>query len=144
MSSLLQIALLVIGVPVLAFLLYAPGAIALNLLARRHPAPYLFSGIEEWIFSAVLMSVLVTGGLGLVLAELGFFRWWSVLLAVAACCALAALLGRVPRRSRTLLQLLVPPAQYPLRAADARLARFQRLGLAATILLALVLFSRPA
>src|SRR5436305_14951962 len=94
-DPLLEAARLVLGVAVLAFLLYAPGAVALNLMAGRHPAPYLFSGVEEWLFTAVLMSVLVTGGLAFVLAEVGWFHWWSVLLTVALCCLLAAALAQV-------------------------------------------------
>src|SRR5690348_10192405 len=70
------------GLVVLLFLLYVPGAVTLNAFSRRRPGAHLFSGTTEWITLAVFVSVLVTGGVGFLLAELGAFHWWSVLLVV--------------------------------------------------------------
>src|SRR5207253_1879996 len=92
----------------------------------------------------VLISVLVTGLLAFVLAEVGWFQWWSVLLAVLLCCLLAAVSARVPRRSWAVAKLVGVPAAYPRRTADRRLATVQRVGPAAATVLALALFARPA
>src|SRR3954463_7989888 len=125
MSTILDIARIVLALPVLAFLLYVPGAVALNVLGRRHPAPHLFNGREEWVFTAVVMSVLVTGGCGFILAEVGAFYWWSVLLVVALACFAFAFAFRASLSARSLLSLLKPPPEYPLGATDRRIARVQ-------------------
>src|SRR5437870_13810294 len=119
----------VLGAAVLLFLLYAPGAVVLNSLAARRPAPQLFSGVEEWLFSAVLISVLVTGGIGFIMAEVGWFSWWTVLLVtLVVSLALGSLAaqdigagsasraGRV--RLRALFNLLKVPGSYPQRSSD--------------------------
>ena len=136
---------LVLGLPVLAILLYVPGAVTLNSLERRSTARHLFSGVEEWLFAAVLISFLTTGLVGFVLAQLGIFSWWLLLLVVLAISlAISFALGQVERRAtRVLAMLRVPPA-YPQRAADRRLARFTQFALAGILLVAGVLFSRPA
>jgi hypothetical protein len=135
---------LLVGLPALLFLLYAPGAATLNALGRARPAAHLFSGRDEWLFAAVLVSVLATGGLGLVLAEVGWFSWWTVLLAVAALCLGIALAASAPLRPQSLLDLMAVPAAYPQRAVDRRLSRFHRLALLLVLVVAALLFSRPA
>ena len=52
-------------------MLYAPGAVVLNSLDKRSSGRHLFSGADEWLFTAVLVSFLTTGLLGFVLAEVG-------------------------------------------------------------------------
>jgi hypothetical protein len=133
------------ALPVLAFLLYAPGAVILNSLLSRGPARHLFAGVAEWLFSAVLVSFLTTGLVCFILAEVGLFRWWIILAIVLVICLLAALLlGQARMRPRALLAMLKVPQPYPQRARDRRMARLQQGALAALILLAAVLFSRPS
>jgi hypothetical protein len=135
---------LVGGLLVLLFALYVPGAVTLHTFALRRAGRHIFSGVTEWLFLAVAISLLVTGGLGFLLAELGWFHWWTVLLAVAAFSAGSALAAGVPARRGSLLQLVRLPQPYPLRAADARLARVQRIAFFLLLIVAAVLFSRPA
>ena len=144
MDIALAVLRLVLGVPVLVFLLYAPGAVVLNSIARRFPAPHLFSGVEEWLFAAVLVSVLVTGGLGLVLAEVGLFYWWTLLAVVLLFAFGAVLVGQTRLRVAPLVGLLAFPSPYPQRGADRRLARMQQMALIGIVVLGAVLFSRPA
>ena len=133
------------ALPVLAFLLYAPGAVVLNSLLSRGPARHLFAGIDEWLFTAVLVSFLTTGLVCFIMAEVGLFRWWIILAIVLIFCLLVGLLlGQVPLRPRSLLALLKVPSPYPQRATDRRIARIQQGALVALIVLAAVLFSRPS
>src|SRR5947209_7702224 len=126
MGVLLQAVWLVLGLGVLIVLLYVPGAVALNALGQRHPAPQLFSGTEEWIFTAVVISFLVTGGAGFVLAELGLFTWWSVLVIVLLPAVGVAAAWRTPLRAGPIVSLLKPPPGYAQRVTDRRVARVQR------------------
>lgn len=139
---------LLLGLVVLLALLYMPGALTLNAFAARRPAPHLFSGVEEWLFAAVLISVLVTGLIGFVLAEVGWFSWWTVLLVTLVISMLlggvgvGASHGSPPQRA--LPFLLKPPDSYPQRGADRRQARLQRVGLLVLLVIGALLFSRPA
>lgn len=140
----LDLVMLIIGFPVLAFLLYAPGAVVLNSLQARGDGRAFFGGVDEWLFSAVLISALTTGLAGFVLAEVGLFRWWMVLaLVIIVSVVIAVALGGTRFRVNSLLPLLSVPQAYPRRATDGRLARLQRIALIALILLAAALFSRP-
>lgn len=126
-------------------MLYAPGAVLLNSLAMRSARRHVFSGLDEWLFTAVFISFLLTGGVGLLLAEIGMFRPWlllAILLAVCLVTALAA--GNAGLRLASLLGLLKPPAHQPQRAEERRWARLQTAGLAVTLVVAALLFSRPA
>ncbi len=162
-ALLLDVVRFILGAAALLVLLYVPGAVALNALAARRPAPHLFSGVEEWLFSALLISVLATGGVGFVLAEVGWFSWWTVLLVTLA---VSAVLGRVgtygvgadswgssfrefgPSSDRTrlggLFNLLKVHGSYPQRATDRRQASQQRIALLVILVVAAALFSRPA
>ena len=136
---------LLLGIPVLAILLYVPGAVTLSSLDRRSSASHLFSGVEEWLFGAVLISFLATGLTGFVLAELGLFHWWLVLFVVLLFSAAIALaLGHSERRVPAVLGMLRVPPAYPQRATDRRLTRFTQFALVGILLLAAALFSRPA
>jgi hypothetical protein len=141
----LELLRLVLGLPLLAILLYVPGAVTLNSMERRSTARHLFSGVEEWLFGAILISFLTTGLAGFVLAELGMFNWWLLLLVVLLVSLVIALnLGQVGLRWRVLLSLLRVPPPYPQRAADKRMSRFTRFALLGVLLLAVGLFARPA
>lgn len=136
---------LVLGVGALLFLLYVPGALILNSLARRSPAPHIFSGIDEWLFTAVLISLLCTGLTGLLLAEIGWFNPLVLLsLVLLAAPAIAFFLGGVSPRASGILSLLRFPGSYPQRVTDRRISRLQRISLGGLLLLAALLFSRPA
>lgn len=135
---------LVFGLAVLLLLLYVPGVVTVNAVARRRFAPHIFLGTTEWLSVALAVSVLVAGGLGFLLAEVGLFAWWSVLLLAVIYSTGAAALSGVHFRRRELLTLLRVPAPYPQRAAELRLARIQRGILFFLLLLGAVLFSRPA
>ena len=129
----------------LAFLLYVPGAIAINSLASRGPARHFFSGVDEWLFSALLVSFLTTGLVCFVLAEVGLFRWWLVTIVVVAACVLfAVIVGQARFRARDLLTLLRVPQPYPQRAVDRRQTRLQQGILLVLLILAAALFSRPS
>jgi 4-amino-4-deoxy-L-arabinose transferase-like glycosyltransferase len=133
------------ALPVLAFLLYAPGAVVLNSLLSRGPARHLFAGVDEWLFTAVLVSFLTTGLVCFIMAEVGLFRWWIIVPIVLVFCVLVGLLlGQVPLRPRSLLALLKVPSPYPQRATDRRQSRIQQGLLVALIVLGAVLFSRPS
>jgi hypothetical protein len=135
----------VLGLPVLAILLYVPGAIVLNSLGARHSGRHLFAGVEEWLFTAVLIGFLVTGLMGFILAEIGFFRLWLLVpLVLAFSLAVALTLGQTGLAFAPLVRLLRVPSAYPQRVAERRLARLQRLALLGLILLAAILFSRPS
>src|SRR5437868_1962470 len=125
MNLAIDVICLILGVAVLLFLLYAPGAAILNLLSERHPSQHLFSGVAEWLFTAVMLSMLITGLVGFVLAELGAFSWWAILLGVLAILVVAVMITRAPLRVSTLRLLLHVPRAYPLRAVERRLARIQ-------------------
>ncbi|HEY0070014.1 MAG TPA: hypothetical protein VGE04_08620 [Chloroflexia bacterium] len=141
----MEIVRLLIGLPVLLFMLYAPGAVLLNCLALRSHRRHGFSGVEEWLFTAVLVSFLLTGGLGLVLAEIGMFRPWLLLgLLVAFTLVVAVALGGPGPRFSRLLPLLRPPAPQPQRAEERRFARLHTVGLVVALLVAAGLFARPA
>lgn len=135
---------LLFGLVILVLLLYVPGVVTVNAIARRRAAPHIFLGTTEWSSVAVAVSLLVVGGLGFVLAEVGVFAWWSVLALTLAYSLIVAAIAQVPFRRRELLPLLRVPAPYPQRATDLRLARIQRAAFFALLVLAAVLFSRPA
>lgn len=141
----LEILRWLLGLVALAALLYVPGAAILNSLARRQPSANFFSGRDEWLFTAVLISALVSGGLGFVLAEIGAFYWWSVLLlALFFSLAIAVGLGRASIKWRLLLALLNVPPAPPTRRAEHPWLRAQRIALLALIVVAAALFARPA
>lgn len=153
----LNILQLMLGLPVLLLLLYVPGAVVLGSIARKHPSPLLFSGRDEWLFTAVLISVLVTGLTGFVLAEVGLFQWWLILAIVLLFSLItAALLGPLPAGmhtrapllswARSLAALLSPPSSIlsPQPGTSRREARMQTLALITLLILAAALFSRPA
>ncbi len=141
----LEVLKLLLGLLVLPLLLYVPGATLLNSLAARRPAPHLFSGRDEWLFTAVLASVLTTGLVGFLLAEMGLFRWWTVLaLALIFSLLVVVLLGQAAWRWRPLFDMLRLPTPYPQRESDRRLFRLQRLALVVLVLVAAGLFSRSA
>lgn len=141
----LEILRVLLGLPVLAFLLYAPGAIVLNSISARGAGRAFFAGVEEWLFSAVLISALMTGVIGFVLAEVGLFYWWLILgLAILVSVALAVTLGRAELHLGALLNMLAVPSAYPRRAVDGRISRAQLAGLLALLVVAAILFSRPA
>ena len=132
------------GLPALALLLYAPGAVVLNLLSARSPYAAAFSGRDEWLFTALLISALTTSLVGFVLAQVGFFSWWLLLLLVlAGALAGAFLLGEL-RRPADLLRLLRFPSPPTMRVTDRRDARL-RLALLVIIMVgAAALYARPA
>ncbi|MEO8286465.1 MAG: hypothetical protein ABI670_08515 [Chloroflexota bacterium] len=141
----LEILRWVLGVPLLAFLLYAPGAVVLNSLMSRSPARHLFAGVDEWIFTAVLVSFLTTGLAGFILAEVGLFRWWLLALLVLFVSVLVGVtLGQVGMRIGKLVRLLLPPSAYPQRAADRRQTRAKQAALLGLIVLGAILYSRPS
>jgi hypothetical protein len=144
----LDFLILLAGVPVLLFLLYVPGAVTLNSLGMRSPYRAAFASRDEWVFAAVLVSLLVTGGVGFVLAEVGLFWWWLILPLVCLLSLVVAMgLGRSeirPLRLRMLLDLVKVPAPLPLRQADHRQARLRAMSLALIVVVAVALFSRPA
>ncbi len=134
-----------LGLPVLAFLLYVPGAVILNALTTRGTGRPFFAGRDEWLFSAVLLSFLITGLVSFILAEVGLLNWVLILVLVALISLLIAItLGEAHLRARALLPLLSVPASYPRRATESRLYRLHRFALIGLILLAAILFSRPA
>ena len=134
-----------LGVPVLAFLLYVPGAVVLNSLSARGHGRAFFAGVDEWLFSAVLISFLTTGLVAFILAEVGWFHWWLILGLVTLVSLLVGIwLGGARPRLSSLLPLLAVPPAYPRRAVEGRLSRYQSWALIALILVAGVLFSRPA
>ncbi|MEP6775970.1 MAG: hypothetical protein ABJA50_10275, partial [Chloroflexota bacterium] len=134
----------VLGLPLLLFMLYAPGAVVLNSLDRRSSGRHLFSGADEWIFTAVLVSFLTTGLLGFVLAEVGLFSWWLIVILLLGFCLVTALsLGMQPLRIGPLLSLLKIARPYPRRQRESKTIRLQSILLGAIILLACALFSRP-
>ena len=134
-----------LGVPALAFLLYAPGAVVLNSVSARGHGRAFFAGVDEWLFSAVLISFLTTGLVAFILAEVGLFHWWLILGLVALVSLLVGMgLGGARPRLSSLLPLLAVPPAYPRRAVEGRLSRYQSWSLIALILAAGVLFSRPA
>ncbi|MDQ3929901.1 MAG: hypothetical protein M3328_12250, partial [Chloroflexota bacterium] len=136
---------MLIGIPVLAFLLYAPGAVLLNCLALRSTRRHVFSGTDEWLFTAVLISFLLTSGVGLMLAEVGMFRPWLLFaLLLVFSLIVAVTLGGQRLQLSALVRLLVPPSPQPQRAEERRFARLHTIGLAVTLLVAVGLFSRPA
>lgn len=134
-----------VGLPVLLFMLYAPGAVLLNSLALRSARRHVFSGVDEWLFTAAYISFLLTGGTGLLLAQIGMFRPWLLPVILVAVCLVTALASGNVRLSLTsLLGLLKPPTSQPQRAEERRWARLQTIGLAITLVVAALLFSRPA
>ena len=134
-----------LGLVLLPAYLYLPGAMLLNEVARRVRGPAPFAGREEWVFVACAVSLLVTGVVGLVLAQIGIFSWWLILLVnVVLSFGLNITLRGEGVSYRALLLSLVPPQTSPQRLEDRKSARMQRLGLLAIALLALVLFARPA
>jgi len=145
----LDLIMLALGLPVLTVLLYVPGAVVLNSVARRQASRPPFATLDEWLFTAVLISFLLTGGTGFVLAQLGMFRWWLLLALVLLVSAVVGLMSvgsqesrSSPSRSaRSLLQLLKPPRLQP---HLERRGRVQLASLAAIVLVAVGLFSRPA
>jgi hypothetical protein len=144
MSLLLDLVRAVLGAAILLYLLYVPGAVILKTIARSRPAPHLFSGLSEWLFTAVFVSFLATGGVGFLLAEVGLFHWWSVLAGVTLVAVATALLGQIPRKRASFVALVRPPQPYPQRVADRRMERAQSAALVALLVVAVVLFSRPA
>lgn len=144
-TSVLEIAKFLVGVPVLAFLLYVPGAVLLNVCLQRWARRPPFSDRAEWLYTAILISFLLSGGLGLVLAETGLFRSWLLFAVITVLClALALSTGRAYRHPRALLLLLRWPATTPQRAAESRMARLHTIGLGMLVLVAAGLFARPA
>ncbi|HEX8221188.1 MAG TPA: hypothetical protein VF914_18505 [Chloroflexia bacterium] len=136
---------MLIGIPALLYMLYAPGATLLNCLALKSTRRHGFSGTDEWLFTAVLVSFLFTGGVGLVLAEMGMFQPWLLLaIVVAFNQVLGAIFGAPLGRSATISRLLLPPAPQPQRAEERRFARLHTVGLVVVLLAAAGLFSRPA
>lgn len=126
-------------------MLYAPGAVLLNCLCARSARRHVFSGTDEWLFTAVLISFLLTGGVGLALAEMGMFRPWLLLAILVACSLIIVVAVGGQGLSRSALpRLLLPPAPQPQRAEERRTARLQSIGLLVTLLVAAGLFSRPA
>jgi len=135
----------VLGLPLLAVLLYLPGAVALNSLLARGPAMHLFAGIDEWLFSAVLVSFLTTGLVCFILAEVGLFFWWLIAAIVLFISLLfALLLGQARLRVRDLLSFLRVPQPYPQRVTERKQTRLQQGALVGMILLAALLFARPS
>src|SRR4051794_19746771 len=134
----------ILGLVALLFLLYVPGVLTLNAFSRRRPAAYLFSGVTEWLSLAVFISVLVVGLLGFLLAEMGVFHWWTVLLVVLLYALGAWAFAEWPLKRRDLLPLLSIPPPYPQRAADSRVARWQRIAFLLLVVLGALLFSRPS
>jgi hypothetical protein len=141
---LLDLLSLVWGIPVLAALLYVLGAVVLNVMAARYPYNAAFSGRDEWLFAALLISALVTGLTVFVLAELGLFSWWLVLLLVLGLALIVALVWGRARKWRDLLGLLKLPPPPPMRVTDRREARARVIVLAVIMLVAAALYSRPA
>ncbi|HYO49127.1 MAG TPA: hypothetical protein VEW94_04680, partial [Chloroflexia bacterium] len=144
----LDLLMLLAGLPVLLVLLYVPGAVTLNSLGMRSPYRAAFASRDEWVFAAVLVSLLTTGGVGFVLAEVGLFWWWLILpLVCLLSLAVALVLGRSeirPLRLRMVLDLVKVPAPLPSRQADHRQARLRAMSLALMVVIAVALFSRPA
>lgn len=104
-----------------------------------------FSGRDEWVFVAAAVSLLTTGVVGLVLAQIGLFSWWLVLLVnILLSVALSVRAWNGAWSYRGLVQALLPPRLAPQRMEDRKQARLQGFGLLGIALLALVLFSRPA
>ncbi len=117
--------------------------------ARRKDS-HLFSGIsgiDEWLFTAVFISFLVTGLAGFVLAEAGFFRAWILIAVVGAFSLFVALaLGQTAPRLRPVLKLLYLWPSYPQRQSDSdrRYTMIGRAMLLGLVILAAALFARPA
>ncbi|HEX8231045.1 MAG TPA: hypothetical protein VF826_17290 [Chloroflexia bacterium] len=129
----------------LAFLLYAPGAVLLNCLGARSARRHVFSGTDEWLFTAVLVSFLLTSGVGLILAQIGMFRPWLLFALLLAFSLIAALmLGGYRQGLSSLVRLMLPPSPQPQRAEERRFARLHTACLVVTLLVAAGLFSRPA
>ncbi len=134
-----------LGIALLPVYLYVPGAVLLSGVGRRAGGPLPFAGREEWVFVAAVVSLLVTGVVGLTLAQIGLFSWWLVLLVnILLSVALSMRAWNGVWSYRGLLQALAPPRPAPQRMEDRKQARLQRFGLLGVALLALVLFSRPA
>ncbi|HVG01076.1 MAG TPA: hypothetical protein VND68_14645, partial [Chloroflexia bacterium] len=141
----MEIINLLTGIPALLYMLYAPGAVLLNCLALRSARRHGFSGTDEWLFTAVLVSFLLTGGIGLALAEMGMFRPWLLLaILVAFSLVVAITVGGQSLRLTPLVRLLLPPSPQPQRAEERRFARLHTIGLVVVLLVAAGLFSRPA
>jgi hypothetical protein len=135
----------IIGVPLLAVLLYVPGATLLNSLMSRARYRPAFSDTAEWLFTAVLVSVLVTGGFGFLLAEVGLFSAWLLLaLVLLFSLALALVLGHFPFSIGLIRLALALPGAYAQRETERRNARIERAALIVIILVAAALFARPA
>lgn len=144
-TSVLEIVKFLLGLPLLVFLLYAPGAVLLNVCLQRRLRRPPFSDRAEWLYTAILISFLLSGGLGLVLAETGLFSPWLLFVLVGALClALALGMGHANFRLRSFLLYLRWPAATPQRATESRLARLQMFALGVLVLVAAGLFARPA
>ena len=116
-----------IGVPLF---LYVPGFVLSRLLP---PGGDVLHGIEQHV-ARVVVSLLVTGWLALILAEVGWFSLW-LLVALVAGFSLVVML-RVRRRTSR------PPKIKPMLPARRSYQRFD-LGLLAIALLFGVLVARP-
>ncbi|MEA2575697.1 MAG: hypothetical protein QOH93_2995 [Chloroflexia bacterium] len=129
----------------LLFMLYAPGAVILNRVDIASVRRHVFSGTDEWVFTAVLISFLLTGGVGLLLAEMGMFRPWLIFaILLLFCLAINVIRGDRSRSLTTVVRMLVPPPPAPQRAEERRFARLQTAALVAILVVAAALFSRPA
>jgi 4-amino-4-deoxy-L-arabinose transferase-like glycosyltransferase len=141
----LEVIRAIIGVPILIALLYVPGATLLNSLMARSRYRPAFSDTAEWLFTAVLVSVLVTGGLGFVLAEVGLFSAWLLLaLVLLFALGLALILGQFPFGLGLVRSALALPGAYAQRETERRNARIERGALVVIIVVAVALFARPA
>ena len=140
----LEILLAIAGVAVLGFLLYVPGALLLNLIARRSRGVAPFRDVAEWLFTALFLGFLLVGLVGFLLAEMGLFSWWAILIVVLlASLAMSAVLRRFPLSGRHLLALVKPPTLRPDPTVGRRLASAELLGLIALVVAIIILYAPP-
>ncbi len=127
----------------MAFLLYVPGAVVVNAVASLAPRRHAFAGRDEWLYTVVLVSFLLTGLVGFLLAEVGLFSAW-LMLALVTVFSLIVAVTMGGRLLSSPLAIVKPPASIPRRGAERRTSRLQMGVLAVLLLVAGALFSRPA
>lgn len=141
----LEVLRAILGLPVLLLLLYVPGATILNSLMSRARYRPAFSVVAEWLFTAGLVSVLLTGGVGFLLAEVGIFSVWLLLvLVLLISLAFALALGQFTFGFSLIRSVLAIPAAYAQRQTERRATRIEQIALIVIVAAAAILFSRPA
>ncbi len=99
----------------LPLLFFAPGYLVLTLWRDRGNADDRWP-LEEGLYLAVLLSVLLASWVGLTLAQMGWFAWWSLALSLAAVCAVLVGLAARSRADLGWLRTL-PASRYSVALA---------------------------